>query len=574
MTRYMCAIMCAQLLCVCTWSVEDERRTPKEVTPPKDETPPKVPEQEPKIKDDDKVLVKSLDGVRFISDPKDVVAQDLILFGVEVKNVPILDDESFRKKISPFLGKPISLSSIKKIAREVMLFCRSKGRPFVDISIPEQDITGGVVQLLVMEAQLGEIRVEGNKYWNAKVFRKAVMLKPGTSISERNLIEDLNYFNQNAFRRVKPIFKPGKKPGSTDLVLKAEERFPIRFYGGYEDTGSQDTGIDRFVTGFNWGNAFFLDHELGYGYATDIDREQLQSHSAYWRIPLPNGHRLSVQGGWSKSEAKINRDLINPGVNWQVGLRYGARLPTVGPYRHEGQVGLDFKQSSDEIRFQGKKTSGTVFDIAQFALQYSGGLSDRWGGVDFGLSGFFSPGHLTTRNTSNEFTNARIGTDPQYIYGNLRLQRIWNLPKEVTIVNRIVGQVSTSRLQDTEQLLLGGYNSVRGYDDRLVASDEGLQLNVELRSPDFMLGRIYGDDRYESRLQFLAFYDFGWAYNKDKFPNEEKRTYLESVGGGVRYRMGTHVNVRFDYGHQLRILDGGIGGGDHGRIHLGVLVSF
>ena len=159
-------------------------------------------------------------------------------------------------------------------------------------------------------------------------------------------------------------------------------------------------------------------------------------------------------------------------------------------------------------------------------------------------------------------------------YGHLRLERIWYLPAEVTLVNRVVGQIATSRLQSTEQLLLGGQGSVRGYDDRLTAHDEGLQVNVELRSPDFMIGRIGEGDRFENRLQFLVFYDFGWGHNKGRFRSEKKNVYLDSFGTGVRYRMGTHVNVRFDYGRLMQSLPGGLVGSDHGRIHLGVLVSF
>ena len=116
---------------------------------------------------------------------------------------------------------------------------------------------------------------------------------------------------------------------------------------------------------------------------------------------------------------------------------------------------------------------------------------------------------------------------------------------------------------------------MRGYDDRLIAADQGFQTSVELRSPNFMLGRIRNDERFESRMQFLAFWDFGTAYNLGRTAiGERKHTQLQSVGGGVRYRLGSYLNLRFDYGFQLGEIDGRLEEGDHGRMHLGVVASF
>lgn len=559
--------------------VEDERRKPKE--PEKPAAPDveiKKPEPEQteaeKNKDAEKTLVEALIGLRLVGRTEDVIPKDAKVSGIDTSSVPMLESEELHQKLSEFLGKPISLKAIRGMAKEVILHCRAHDRPFVNISVPEQDITGGVVQLLVVEAKVGEVRVEGNRFWRTAQYRKGVTLQPGDSVSEQKLIEELNYFNENAFRQVKPIFKPGKEPNTTDLVLKAEERFPVRFYGGYEDTGTQSTGLDRMLVGFNWGNAFMHGHEIGYQFAADIDVERLLSHSGYWRIPLPNKHSLAFSGGYSTIQAPLNEDIDNGGFNWQASMRYIAPLNKLGRYRHEVQIGFDFKQTNNNLDFGGEAIFDSTIDIAQFAFQYSGSYPDAWGRTSFSVGGYASPGHLTSRNTSHEYNVARPGTDPQYAYGELSFERAWRLPKEILLVQRFQGQLATGRLESTEQFLVGGYNSVRGYDDRLVSGDQGFVASVELRSPNFLLGTVNGDPQYENRLQFIAFYDFGRVHNHGRLVGEAKRTDLESVGAGLRYRLGNHVNVRFDYGRQLRRIDGNTEGGDHGRVHLGVVVSY
>ncbi|MCZ7647797.1 MAG: hypothetical protein M5U26_21495 [Planctomycetota bacterium] len=576
--RLACLALCSHLAGVGAWAL-DERQKPKEPEVPKP-APPEIPPPEEEEKpdetkklDENKVLVEALNGVRFVSKAEDVL-KETDLKGVEIAGVDMLDHDDFREEIKEVLGEPITLKFIRDLARKAVLYYRAHDRPFVKISVPEQDITTGVVQYLVVESKIGKVTIEGDRFWRTKQYADAVNLKPGDEISEKQLIEDLNYFNENAFRSVKPVFKPGAEPNTTDLVLQAEERFPVRFYGGYEDTGTQTTGLDRWLVGFNWANGFMHEHEIGYQFSADIEARRLLSHSGYWRIPLPHRHKLQLSGGYSTIQAPINEDLNNTGFNFQLSLRYIAPLPRLGKYRHEAQLGFDFKQTDNNLEFGGQEVFSSLVDVLQAALQYNGNYPDDWGRTNFTLNAYYSPGHLSDLNTSRVYGQARAATDPQYAYSLLALERTWSLPKEITFVNRLKGQVSSARLQSTEQLLVGGFASVRGYDDRLIAGDEGFEVSTELRSPNFSLGLINGDPQYDNRIQFVAFWEFARTYNFANVFGERKHTDIESVGGGVRYRLGSHLSVHFDYGRQLRRIDGNVEGGDRGRIHLGVVVSY
>lgn len=574
MARLTVLLISLLLFCAQAVGVEDERRKPLEPELPKPKPPVAIPESKPAIADDTKVLVEKLVGVRFIGKTDDVQKQGATT-GVEVVGVGLLNTDAFKKRIEPFIGQPISLKAIKEIARAAILYCREQDRPFVNVSIPEQDITKGVLQILVVEGKVGKIEVEGNKWFRTNQFLSQIGLKPGGSISEKMIIRDIDYLNQNSFRQVRPVFKPGAEPGTTELTLKVDDRFPVRFYVGYEDTGTQLTGIDRLITGFNWQNGFQAGHEIGYQFASDIHFEKLISHSGYWRIPLPNRDKLSLTWGISKTAAPINLDLSNSGLSWQSGLRYIKALPQVRSLRHEMQAGFDLKQTNNNLEFGGTEVFASEIRVAQLVLSYHGNAIDRWGNTAFGLTGFFSPGHSTAFQTDKAYKTARERSDPRYNYEIVNFERTWKLPKGITLVNQLNGQISDERLQSSEQLLLGGVGTVRGYDDRLISCDEGLSASVELRSPFLLLGKIGKDDRFESRMQFAIFWDYGLAYNIAHASNERKFTDLESVGGGVRFRLGTYLNLRFDYGHKLMKLAPHLdNGNDPGRIHLSVVGSF
>jgi hemolysin activation/secretion protein len=130
---------------------------------------------------------------------------------------------------------------------------------------------------------------------------------------------------------------------------------------------------------------------------------------------------------------------------------------------------------------------------------------------------------------------------------------------------RGTAQFSDGPLLPSEELGVGGYASVRGYEERLVNGDDGWIINNELRTPSFKIGNLLGKYGYGDGLQFLAFVDYGAVRANGV------RTDLLSVGPGLRYRMSRNVFVRFDYGFQL--LERNLST-RNSRAHIGVLLSF
>ena len=582
MARWLCVVLLLALANASTWSA-DERRTPLEPPKPKptDPTAVPVPDQTPPKKegetappDENKKLISvPLKGLRLISKADEVVKQ-ADFSGLEIVNIPLIDTPDFRAKFDKILGGDLTMKAIREISQIIILKFRELDHPFVNISVPEQDITKGCLQLMIVEGTVGKISVENNKWWRTKQYLQNLRLKSGDYISEKRLIQDIDYINQNSFRSVKPVFKKGDQPGTTDLTLQAEERFPVRVYTGYEDSGLRVTGYDRLFYGFNWNNAFMHDHEIGYQFTTDLHFSKYWDHSGYWRIPLPNRDKLAFNFSWSEVKAEINSDFETRSFDQNYGMRYIKSLPRIGNFMQELQAGLDFKESRNILRFGPTELFDHKFHIAQFAVQYAGQEQDKTGLLSFSMRGIYSPGHMVDHQELDDFRASRAGTDNKYHYGQISIERDWYLPKEITLVTKATAQLSSARLLSTEQIQFGGYASVRGYDDRIVAADQGVQFTAELRSPNWLLGKIAKKNEFESRFQLLTFFDYATANNQANFPGERKHTELRSVGAGARFKIGSHLSIRVDYGFQLKELKDDADNEDNSRIHLGVTGSF
>ena len=566
--------------CVCQTALAQQRVVRPEdykrgTVPQKPEhraAPARLPERDIKISDDKTVLLESLLGVRFVPSP-DAVIKEADTAGIEIKDIELLDNDEFREIIKPYLGKPVTMRSISAMVRDTIMYYRSKDRPVVDVFVPEQEITKGVVQLMVVEARVGEVKVEGLKWFSDDLIRDIVRVQSGDVIHASSLLEDVDYVNMNPFRFVRPVLEPGKQFGTTDVVFDAKDRFPMRFYAGYEDTGSRATGLERYFAGFNLGNVFGRGHEVGYQYTTNRRFHGFGIHSAYWRIPLANRDTLAFYGNYADYDVDSNNTDLSS-INWMAHLRYITPLPSRHNLRHEMELGFDFRRANNDLQVGGNTVYDDYIDVAQFAFQYGGRHKDRLGDTSFTLNAYWSPTDklITSHQSKPKYQAIRAGSSPEYVYGHMTVERVWVLPKDWSIFNRVTAQATNKRLPPTEQLGMGGYNTVRGFDERDVNSDQGVMATFELRTPQLDLGIADKAKNIPSYLQFLAFCDYGYARNRGFSANERKTDDMLSVGAGVRVRISDNVHLRVDYGHKLE--DVATSGSGSGRFHVFVLICY
>ena len=65
--------------------------------------------------------------------------------------------------LRPYLGQPLSRKLIAEIEAAIARQYRDLDYPFVSLSTPEQEITGGVLQIRVVEFRTGKVAVKGAK---------------------------------------------------------------------------------------------------------------------------------------------------------------------------------------------------------------------------------------------------------------------------------------------------------------------------------------------------------------------------------------------------------------------------
>lgn len=574
-------LIVAAFLVTSAFAQDYERLAPKQPKPTPGGT---VSQPEPKLTSGpgaDTVLLDSLKGLVFLSTPNDVKPEGASLkSGVELMKVQVPDVELYRKLAAGYLGKKFTKGQLDDLIAKTVLYYRDHDRPVVDVIVPEQDITNGVVQVVILEGKVGQVSVSGNRWFSSSILTQDLRVTPGETMRASRLQSDLDWINQNPFRSANLLFSPGAGLGDTDLELKVKDRFPLRVYTGYEDSGDRVTGYDRYLAGFNYGNLFGTNQQLNYQYTTSGDFDSVRGHAGSYLIPLPWRHNLTFFGSYAESKAETAGLVQLNGISWQASTRYEIPLEVVnidkvGKLRQSFSAGFDFKQSNNNLGFGGASVFDTTTDIVQWVAGYKASLNDPLGVTSMGFSVTYSPGNLTENNSNADFQSQRFGAQSEYAYEMFTAERNTRLPWDFSWILRGTVQTSNGNLLGSEQLGAGGYINNRGYDMNAVTGDEGFLFTTELRTPAVSLAALFSEMASKAmadQLQFLTFWDYSQVNNVNLQLGETSTTSLASVGVGVRYTISTYASLRFDYGWQLHSQS--LDGHDGSRANLGFVLSY
>ena len=527
---------------------------------------------EEKAPEQPSVIAERLTGLVFVKDQNEIDPTGIKdLSGIRVRNIPLLENAEFKRKLSAYIGKPLTGDSKAGLIEDVVVFCRERNHPLIDVSIPPQEITSGVLQVLILEGSIGQIRVEGARWFDSKSAQRQISLKPGDALDSSVIMGDLDWLNRNPFRQVDLVYEKGSQPGKTDLVLRQTDQVPFRLYAGYEDSGTELTEEGRRLAGVNWGNFFGGGGQLNYQFMASPDARFFTAHSASLVQPLPWRHILTFYGSYgdNKADMAATSPIGLTGFSWQAAMRYEVPFRGSNSYKHSLVGGFDFKRSNSQLFFGNFKAFGTEADVAQWSLGYNADLKDGWGSTSLRATVFYSHGGFTDKNTKAVFGAVRTGASPEYTYGRAELNRTTELFFDLMLVNQVTFQAADANLLASEQLGFGGYDTIRGYDTRVVNTDLGVIVSNELRTPPFsLLGK-----RAKDKFQLLAFADYGRGKDKKLMPGEKKSYELLGVGPGLRYTISSHLSVRADYGWQVHNVEGA-SRRTASRGHLGVVLSY
>lgn len=499
--------------------------------------------------------------------------------GIEFVGIdPPGSEKKFIEKITPYYkGKALDVERIATIKQMIYDYYEKNDDPFILVTVPQQKVRNGILQLVITHAKIDAIKVEGNCWYTDSQIKKYVRLQPGDTLQPKAVEADLSFLNRSPFRNVSVICSPGQEVGTTDMTLLVQDQRPFRIFVGADNTGIPTIQRQRLFEGLTFGKVWGLDHLFNVQHTSSYDFHTFDAWSMQYTALLPWKHIATVYGGFSNLKYEISpMDVTvgnSHGTAGQASIRY--QIPwTLLNTKQEFTLGFDYKNTNNTILYSDIfENFGQYVNLTQFVFGYKLFHSfPSWKNqIEGNLDLYWSPGAIMSHQTDAAFQSLRPGAVNHWVYGQLSLKYLQQLPKHFTWNVWLRAQLASQNLLPSEQVGFGGYDTVRGYNERQFNTDDGILLSTELHTPSFPLFSNFRCFK-KDQIEFLGFVDFGWGRSHIPLPGEPKIDYLIGIGPGLRYAMPPYLSARLDWG--IKLHQQAIFGGGESMVHFNVTAGF
>jgi hemolysin activation/secretion protein len=195
---------------------------------------------------------------------------DIVRFQVDGNS--LLPAERVQELVAPFVGRRKVYGDVQKALEALESDYRRLGYGTVQVYVPEQELTSGVVKVQVSEGVVGKVTITGNKYFNNENVRAGLpQLQEGKAPNMRQLSENVQLSNENPAKQVEVTLGTSEEEGKVDIKVEVKEEDPERFYVTLDNTGTKASGKHRL--GFSYQNANIgnSDQVLTLAYTTAVD---------------------------------------------------------------------------------------------------------------------------------------------------------------------------------------------------------------------------------------------------------------------------------------------------------------
>jgi hemolysin activation/secretion protein len=511
---------------------------------------------------------------------------DIVRFQIEGNS--ILPAEKAESLVAPFVGRRKIYGDVQKALEALEGEYRRLGYGTVQVYVPEQELTTGVVRLQVSESVVGKVTVTGNNYFSTANVRASLPnLKEGKAPNMRALSENVQLSNENPAKQVEVTLGVSEDEGKVDVKVEVKEEKPERVYLTLDNTGTKGTGKHRVGISYQNANVGDSDQVVTLAYTTAADPPggmkvlgnrmipgqdgngvKVDILSIGYRLPLYSvGDSIDFIYGNSSSDSPSNSPNLASGlaINGKgevFGLRYNHIFPRAGEFTSKLVLGYDYKYMNSRCATNGNPTAFgaagcTPHTLRPVSATYSGQWQKPGEAIDFNVGvvhHLFPMGsHFTFAPAApvaggEDRYSAASGYQTKDQFAALRFGGSYSSAVAGEWLLRVAasGQHANNALPSGERLGLAGSNAVRGFLERAVATDRGYFANVEVYSPDIApkLG-------LEGNLKWLLFYDSAKGFNLN--PSVNQHVNIASVGVGLRYNIKKDVSARFDV---ARVMDG------------------
>jgi hemolysin activation/secretion protein len=442
-------------------------------------------------------------------------------------------------------GKSVTLDALRTVANAITQLYLDRGYLNSRAFVTEQEIQAGVVQIQVSEGTIGNIEIEGLQRLNSAYVRDRLKLGIGTPLNVNALEDQLRLLKADPlFRSVEASLRPGSEPGKSTLRLELKEEKAINGFLGTDNYSTPSVGAERLGGGLTYRNVTGLGDELSASYYRSAQGGS-NSFDFNYRVPI-NAMNGTIQLRVAPSNSKIIGSVQDIRANSGL-YELSYRQPVVRSPREElaFSVGLAFQEGQTFLE-RSPSPFGTGPDAAGNSRTRVLKLGQDY--VQRDVQGVWAVRSQFNIGLGlfNATTNAEPIPDGRFFSWLGQLQRVQRMGPDNLLFAQAEVQLTPNSILPSQQFVIGGGQSVRGFRQNSRLGDNGLRFSIEDRLT------LHKNAAGLPVLQVAPFFDLGTVWNRSGNPNQlPSQRFLAGAGVGVIVSPAKGLTMRADYGVPL-----------------------
>ncbi|MEM1252345.1 MAG: ShlB/FhaC/HecB family hemolysin secretion/activation protein [Cyanobacteria bacterium P01_H01_bin.21] len=460
----------------------------------------------------------------------------------EVLDSTVFDQSDFDTVLAPFVDRDLDIDELRQAADSVTQLYLNEGYITSRAVLPNQPITEGVVKLQVIEGSLEEIRIEEAGRLENYV-RSRIELGADTPLNQFDLEDQLRLLRTDPLLdNIEASLRAGTGLGQSILVVRVDESDPFDAHLTLDTDSPVSVGVVRMGANVTYRNPLGIGDQIrAAAYRATTGGSHLYELSYSAPVNAMNG-TLSARFLPSEFEIISPQELAVFDIEGDAQVyELTYRQPLVRTPREEFALSLGFRHRDGETRIASTDFSSNSASVVQFGQDFL--RRDTQGA--WALRSQFSLGVDWLDATNSDSPQA----DSQFVSWLGQVQRAQILNQDHLLIFQGDVQLATDTLLGSEQFVVGGRQSVRGYSQNARFGDNGVRLSVEDRIT------LQRDESGAPIMLLSPFVDMAAVWNTKSGTTVNNDRFLLGTGVGFTYRPVDGLDLRLDLGVPLVDID-------------------
>ncbi|WP_053137614.1 ShlB/FhaC/HecB family hemolysin secretion/activation protein [Pseudomonas sp. MIACH] len=406
---------------------------------------------------------------------------------IELKGADSLSAADRNRLLKPYIGQCLGVTQLNELLKVITDDYIAKGRVTSRAYLPQQDLSSGHLQVLVVEGKLEGIKGAQGSTVTDRELAMAFPGKVGEALNLREVEQLVDQLSRLPSKQAQMELTPGTQIGGSEVLVKNQPQKPWRASLSRNNDGQKSTGEQQWGAGLEWDSPLGLADQLILrgGHDAISDHQKTSKNSMlYYNVPW---------GWWnfsytySESEYRTPGDLDGykykqTGDSQNHQLRAERVVHRDDVSKTSVNVGLTHLRTNNYFNDERLDVSSNRLSEFQVGINHGRRIGNAFVNLDVGMQN--GTGAFDAQKDDQERIRGNLTPTPRYrkytaTVSYLQPFTLWG--ESLSFSSLATGQRSEDVLYPAQRMSLGGSYSVRGFKDQQLTGDSGGYWRNEVR---------------------------------------------------------------------------------------------